>query len=178
MYANLFIDKQMVRMPSIIGKHIQQMNANIFQSIEQVITIHWSTFWDSKMLEADQDDMLLSFLSSFNGIVAKRLMDEMDTYDLLEKIKRDVLSIPDALPAPPSSWMHTFKNEIYTIWNSLTNMTSQQQGLTSDMEIDFLRQHLANIRTSLLMELHTQFMDFYSRIQADILDQLSAYYDQ
>lgn len=184
------LDKQLLQMPSIIGKHIQQMNTKLFKSVEEVITIHWSTFWDIRILEENQEDLMLSFLTSFNGIVAKKLMDGMDNYDLLEKIKDDIMSITTAeesdLPATSvlPSWLQTLKHDIRSVllwlWedNGCTGKTSNKNTASSDMEIDFLRQHLANIRASLLMELHTQFMDFYSRLQADILDQLSTYYDQ
>jgi hypothetical protein len=103
-------------------------------------------------------------------------MDEMDNYNLLDQIQQDVLAVTPAPPSLPLTWMQELKQQIHSIWNSFTKMSNQPQ-TASDMEIDFLRQHLANVRTSLLMELHTQFMDFYSRIQADILDQLSTYYD-
>lgn len=175
------IDKQLNKMPNIIGKHIQEMNSKVHQTIENIVTLYWHTIWDPKLLthNAQQEELILSFLSSFNGIVAKKLIETIDEYELIEMIKSDLINVSSAEEITPlgsatvvSSAYSWLKNLFKTPTNTVTTFRK------SDLETDFLRQYLSEIRTSLLMELHIQFMDFFTKIQADILEQLSAYYDQ
>ncbi|KAI7894599.1 uncharacterized protein EV154DRAFT_414833 [Mucor mucedo] len=169
-------DKQLVQMPIIIGRHVQQMNAKVYQSIENIVTLYWHTIWDPKLLthDAQQEDLILSFLSSFNGIVAKKLIEEIDDYELLEIIKSDIINTSaeqlldeSTIVASAYSWL--------TQWFKFPSNSAFRK---SDLEVDFLRHYLSEIRTNLLMELHIQFMDFFSKIETDIFDQLSSYYDQ
>lgn len=164
-------------MPIIIGKHVQLMNAKVYQSIENIVTLYWHTIWDPKLLTHDtqQEDLILSFLSSFNGIVAKKLIEEIDDYELLDLIKSDIIntsaeqvSEESTIVASAYSWL--------TQWFQFPSSSGVFR--KSDLEVDFLRHYLAEIRTNLLMELHMQFMDFFSKIETDIFDQLSSYYDQ
>ncbi|KAI9480355.1 MAG: hypothetical protein EXX96DRAFT_562283 [Benjaminiella poitrasii] len=185
---NSISEKQISKMPSIIGKHIQIMNNNIYSSIEPVIKLHWRSIWDPKIIKANDEEETLSFLSTFNGIVAKRLMDEMDNFDLLDKIKDDLVQVSstneDAIGEKKQTnsllsiceWM---KTQVVKLVATKTQTSSDNTvAATPDLlEVDFLRQHLSDIRTSLLMELHVQFMDFFAKIQADIIDQLAIYYD-
>jgi hypothetical protein len=171
-------------MPSIIGKHIQAMNAKIFNSIEPSIKLFWRTVWDPKLLSTDDQgqEHIMSFLSSFNGIIAKKLMDQMDEYNLLKHIRHDLISI-GALDLEVEELrkscndMPWFQWCLFKLLPSKLAKTKLTKTKIADLETDFLRQHLSDIRTSLLMELHIQFMDFYVRIQSDIIDTLSLYYN-
>jgi hypothetical protein len=175
----VYLEKQLIKMPSIIGKHIQAMNAEVFNSIEPTIKLFWRTIWDPNMLSVEEqnEDYIMSFLSSFNGVIAKKLMDQMDDYHLLEHITHDLVSIG-------ALGMDTEQGCNDILWRCLFKKLPSRQTTTkltkiklADLETDFLRQHLSDLRTSLLMSLHVQFMDFYVRIQSDIMDTLSLYYN-
>jgi HPt (histidine-containing phosphotransfer) domain-containing protein len=192
------LDKQMIKMPSIIGKHVQKMNDQVYQSIENIITLYWHTIWDPRLLakKDGQEEHILSFLSGFNGIVAKKLMDKIDEYDLIGEIKADIISSSSAFIKTVSeeeddeeeislfSWLNNSMMDLFTSAthalsrSSATGSLSSKSKLATNLETDFLREYLSDIRTSLLMELHIQFMDFFTRIQTDIVDQLSIYYDE
>ncbi|KAK4512648.1 uncharacterized protein ATC70_003352 [Mucor velutinosus] len=160
-------DKQLNKMPSLIGKHIQAMNTHVYESIEPIVKNHWPTVWDKKLLYADDQEEILSFLSSLNGIVAKKLMDQVDNYSLLEKIKQDMVALYER--EQERSWFH---------WLSSTKkIVLSFEDTVAEEDANFLRQHATDIRTSLLMELHIQFMDFFTRIQSDIIEQLVIYED-
>lgn len=175
------IDKQLNKMPSIIGKHVQAMNTKVYESIENIITLYWHTIWDPKLLTKhtnidNQEEHILSFLSSFNGIIAKNLMNEIEEYELLLKIKSDVLDLSDTIEQQKEEQESLFVFDWFK--STFNTLFSSAKTTRIELEDDFLRQHLTDIRTSLLMELHIQFMDFFTRIQTDIIEQLSAYYDE
>lgn len=161
-------------MPSIIGKHVQALNTKVYDSIENTLTLYWHTIWDPKLLSQaeDAEEHILSFLSSFNSIVAKSLMDQIEEYQLLQQIRYDVLNLNINNEESLVSFFDWIKNP----FDSLFSTKKPKQMM--ELEDDFLRQHLTDIRTSLLMELHIQFMDFFARVQSDIIEQLSAYYNQ
>lgn len=164
-------------MPSIIGKHVQAMNTKVYDSIENTLTLYWHTIWDPKLLsesEDDAEDHILSFLSSFNSIVGKSLMDQIEEYQLLQQIRYDVLNVDvdNEEQAVVVSFFDWIKSPIDNLFST------KKPKQTIELEDDFLRQHLTDIRTNLLMELHIQFMDFFARVQTDIIEQLSTYYNQ
>lgn len=169
-------------MPSIIGKHVQAMNTKVYDSIENTLTLYWHTIWDPKLLlsESESEDLILSFLSSFNSIVAKSLMDQIEEYQLLQQIRYDVLNVDvknnnEKEEEVSSFFADWIKGPIDHLFS--TTKKPKQQTII-ELEDDFLRQHLTDIRTNLLMELHIQFMDFFARVQTDIIEQLSTYYNQ
>lgn len=149
-------------MPSLIGKHIQVMNTNTYESIESIVNLYWPTVWDKRLLYADNQEEILSFLSALNGIVAKKLIDQVDEYNLLEKIKQDMMALYEKEQEP---WFHWFSSTKEMLLSNDDSWSATEQ------EPNFLRQHVTDIRTSLLMELHIQFMDFFTRIQSDIIEQ-------
>ncbi|CEP09014.1 hypothetical protein [Parasitella parasitica] len=155
-------DKQLNKMPSLIGKHIQAMNANVYASLEPIVNSYWSTLWDNKLLYASNQEEILSFLSSLNRVVAKKLIDQVDNYHLLEKIKQDMVSLYQEKPWV--GWFFSTKTIVLSFGDDVT-----------DQDSEFLRQHVADTRTSLLMELHIQFMDFFTRIQTDIAENFVIY---
>ncbi|KAI8639709.1 hypothetical protein BD408DRAFT_434924 [Parasitella parasitica] len=155
-------DKQLNNMPSLIGKHIQAMNANVYASIESIVKSHWPILWESKLLHTSNQEEILSFLSSLNSIVARKLKDQVDSYHLLDKIKQDMVPL-----YRETSWYSWF-GSTKTIVLSLGDNVNEQ-------DLDFLRQHVADIGANLLMELHTQFMDFFTRIRSDIVEQSVIY---
>ncbi|KAI9357880.1 hypothetical protein BD770DRAFT_364863 [Pilaira anomala] len=168
-------DKQLLKMPTIIGKHVQAMNAKVYQSIENIITLHWHTIWNPRLLtrSTDQEELIMSFLSSFNGIVAKKLIEEIDSYELLEMVKMDLMNhciLDEGVVSVKSNTIQKKMAILYSTYDFLKNVSA--------LQVDFLRQHVSELRTNLLMELHVQFMDFFTLVQSDILEQLSAYYDQ
>lgn len=154
-------------MPSLIGKHIQVMNTNVYESIESIVNLYWPTVWDKRLLYADNQEEILSFLSAFNGIVAKKLIDQVDEYNLLEKIKQDMMALYEK---EQESWFHWFSSTKEML------LSNDDSWPTTEQEPNFLRQHVTDIRTSLLMELHIQFMDLFTRIQSDIIEQFFIYY--
>lgn len=162
------IDKQLNKMPSLIGKHIQAMNTHVYESIDPIVKHHWPAVWDKKLLYADGQEEILSFLSSLNGVVAKQLMDQMDAYDLLERVKQDMVALYEREQA--QSWFRWFAHVKKTVVLSFEDTVAEE-------DANFLRQHVTDIRTSLLMELHVQFMDFFTRIQSDIIEQFAIYED-
>lgn len=173
----LLSEKQLAKMPSIIGKHVQAMNTKVYDSIENTLTLYWHTIWDPKLLSESEDDVedhILSFLSSFNSIVAKSLMDQIEEYQLLQQIRYDVLNVDvdNEEQAVVVSFFDWIKSPIDNLFST------KKPKQTIELEDDFLRQHLTDIRTNLLMELHIQFMDFFARVQTDIIEQLSTYYNQ
>lgn len=161
------IDKQLNKMPALVGKHIQAMNTHVYESIEPIVNILWPAVWDKKLLYADNQEEILSFLSSLNGIVAKKLVDQVDNYDLLEKVKQDMVALYDR--EQEQSWFRWLSNTKKIVLSLEDTVTEE--------DANFLRQHITDIRTSLLMELHIQFMDFFTRIQSDIIDQFVMYED-
>lgn len=178
-------------MPTIIGKHVQAMNAKVYQSIENIITLHWHTIWNPRLLtrSTDQEELIMSFLSSFNGIVAKKLIEEIDSYELLEMVKMDLMNhciLDEGVTFVESntklailySTYDFLKKYALDLFLGQPNPVMKSRFSVSALQVDFLRQHLSELRTNLLMELHLQFMDFFTLVQSDILEQLSAYYDQ
>lgn len=182
-------------MPSIIGKHVQEMNAQVYQSIENIITLYWHTIWDPRLLskksqDQEQEEHIMSFLSAFNGIVAKKLMEKIDEYDLIQEIKGDLLDLKSfeskqfqhEQEVAELTWFDWLviccKSFFLTTTTDKTPTTVTTKNKYFDLETDFLHEYLSDMRTGLLMELHIQFMDFFTRIQTDIVDQLSIYYDQ
>jgi hypothetical protein len=137
-------------MPMIIGRHVHGMNAKIYQSIEPTIKLYWHTVSND--------------LSSLNGIFAQELLEEIDNYDLLNKVRQDI----NAISSSSSSWM---KHWIINLFSNRIIILDHEM-----LELDFLRDYISNIKTSLLLELHLQFMDFYTKMQTDMIDQLSDYY--
>ncbi|KAL9558063.1 hypothetical protein MBANPS3_001086 [Mucor bainieri] len=160
-------DKQLNKMPSLIGKHIQAMNTQIYEAIEPIVKSHWSAVWDKQLLYTDDQEEILSFLSSLNGIVAKKLMDQVGAFDLLEKVKQDMVALYEK--EQEQSWFHWF--------SSTKKIVLSFEDTVAEEDANFLRQHVTDIRTSLLMELHIQFMDFFTRVQSDIIEQLVIYQD-
>jgi hypothetical protein len=154
-------------MPSLVGKHIQAMNTHIYESIESIVNLYWPTVWNKKLLYADDQEDILSFLSAFNGIVAKNLIEQVDDYNLLEKVKQDMMALYEK--EQEKSWFHWFSSTKEMI-------LSNNDLLPKTKEANFLRQHVTDIRTNLLLELHLQFMDFFTRIQSDIIEQFVIYY--
>lgn len=170
-------------MPTIIGKHVQAMNSKVYLAVENIITLHWHTIWNPRLLThgAEQEELIMSFLSSFNGIVAKKIIEEIDNYEMLEMIKMDLMntSILNQTPATAGNNMDIVFSTFNCIKKYALDLfrTPVVQYTSSDLEVDFLRGHLSELRTNLLMELHVQFMDFFVMVQSDILEQLSAYYN-
>ncbi|KAG1116727.1 hypothetical protein G6F42_013623 [Rhizopus arrhizus] len=160
-------DKQLNKMPALVGKHIQAMNTHVYESIEPIVNSHWSAVWDKKLLYADDQEEILSFLSSLNGFVAKKLVDQVDNYNLLEKVKQDMVALYDR--EQEQSWFRWLSNTKKIVLSLEDTVTEE--------DANFLRQHITDIRTSLMMELHIQFMDFFTRIQSDIIDQFVMYED-
>ena len=158
-------------MPAIIGKHVQALNTKVYESVEEAITLQWHTIWNPNVLTrtSDQEEQVLSFLSSFNTIVAKDLMNQIEDYDLLQKVKTDLSSV-SPLVIEEESTLNWLKN-------TMNGFLSQKEQ-TFDFTDDFLRQHITDIRTGLLIELHIQFMSFFTKIQTDIIELLTIYYDE
>lgn len=171
-------------MPSIIGKHVQAMNAKVFNSVEPSIKLFWRTIWDPKMLSVDHQSQehIMSFLASFNGIIAKKLMDQMDDYNLLKRIRQELISI-SASDMEEEQLEKDCSDRIWIGWcvskllPSRLVATKLTKTNIAGSQSNFLGEHLSDLRTNLLMELHIQFMDFYVRIQSDIIDTLSLYYN-
>ncbi|KAG1447472.1 hypothetical protein G6F56_009250 [Rhizopus delemar] len=128
---------QRVKMPVIIGKHIHEMNLRIYQSIQPTIDHYWSIVYNQETQP----------LSSLNGIIAQHLMDQIDAYNLLGKIKQDLDQIASAS-----------YRDLFFRW------------FREPEELDFLSQHVSDIKTSLLLELHIQLMDFLTRIQVETME--------
>ncbi|KAI8081131.1 hypothetical protein BDF21DRAFT_339408 [Thamnidium elegans] len=175
-------EKQLLNMPTLIGKHVQAMNSKVYLAVENIITLHWHTIWNPRLLTHgdEQEELIMSFLSSFNGIVAKKIIEEIDNYEMLEMIKMDLLNTSLLNQAPTTgSDMDVVSSTFNWIKNYALDLfrTPNVQYTSSDLEVDFLRSHLSELRTNLLMELHVQFMNFFVMVQSDILEQLSAYYD-
>jgi hypothetical protein len=142
-------------MPSVIGKHIEKMNKELYGLVENAVTASWKTSWHPHLLQ--DKNKLLTFLSSVNTFVAKTFIEALYQYQLLEKIKQDIEQLDNDISM--TAWV---KQKLSTLFNTSKNRLP-------DMEIDFLRQHLCNIRSNVLTELDVQFVDFFAMIQADIM---------
>ncbi|KAI8098284.1 uncharacterized protein B0P05DRAFT_521252 [Gilbertella persicaria] len=177
-------EKQLLKIPAMIGKHVQAMNTKVCESVEPTIQRYWKTLWtipNNELLE-DKQDQIISLLSSLNGMMASRLIDRMDNYMFIDRVKQDVVDMVASYSPVPCKQITKTRFSWFFDWVPLFSecdrMLITKQLKNSDMELDFLRQHLSELKTNLLMKLHIQFIDFYARIQTDIIDQLADYYDE
>ncbi|KAI8971439.1 hypothetical protein BDF20DRAFT_825570 [Mycotypha africana] len=170
-------DKQLIKMPAIIGKHIQKMNAQVYSAVEPSITLVWNSIWDPRILDGDHDGRTLNFLSSFNGVVAKNLIEQIDKYQLAEKVKSDLAAADN-----DASWAARAKRHLLSFISSPSHSSDRVMTKAQDMDADafvpelsqdFLSEHISTIRTSLLKQMQSNFMKFYKRVQSDIVDQSS-----
>ncbi|KAG0936580.1 hypothetical protein G6F32_010055 [Rhizopus arrhizus] len=142
--------RQITKMPVIIGKQIHDMNAELYQSVESFVNSHWQAM--------SHKDRKVS-LTELNSLLAQDVIEKIDEYNFLHKIKRDILAVPSG-PFWNNHWLFQwFSNRVVFIEEDA-------------IELDFLRQHLSNIKTGLLLEFQVQFMDFYSRMKDDAFDQI------
>lgn len=137
-------------MPVIIGKRIHEMNTEIYKSVESTVSFYWNT--------VDKD----APFSSLNAIIAQGLIERIDDYDLLGRVKQDIL----AYASTSSSWARHWITSFFSNRLVLSNEEQQQQ---QQLEYNFLKQHLSNVKASLLLELHVHFMDLYTKIQDGII---------
>ncbi|CEI90374.1 hypothetical protein RMCBS344292_04700 [Rhizopus microsporus] len=138
---------QIVKMPVIIGKRIHEMNTEIYKSVESIVSLYWTTIDTS--------------FSSLNAIIAQELIERIDDYDLLNRVKQDILAY-DSTSSSLLSWVKRW----------ITNFFSNRIVLNHDeeqIEYNFLKQHVSNIKADLLLNLHAQFMDLYTKIQDGII---------
>ncbi|CAO3693644.1 unnamed protein product [Rhizopus stolonifer] len=135
---------QIIKMPSIIGKHIHIMNSEIYASVQPLIEQYWRTG-----------------LISLNGILVQELIEKMDDYDLLEKIKQDTLNFGG-----------TFLGWKYWIWQWMSNRSLISKN-NSPLPADFLKEYLLEMKAGLLLDFHLEFNDFYNKIQNDVLEEWS-----
>ncbi|CEG73535.1 hypothetical protein RMATCC62417_08896 [Rhizopus microsporus] len=138
---------QIVKMPVIIGKRIHEMNTEIYKSVESIVSLYWTTIDTS--------------FSSLNAMIAQELIERIDDYDLLNRVKQDILAY-DSTSSSLLSWVKRW----------ITNFFSNRIVLNHDeeqIEYNFLKQHVSNIKADLLLNLHAQFMDLYTKIQDGII---------
>lgn len=141
------LDSQIVKMPVIIGKRIHEMNTEIYKSVESIVSLYWNTIDTS--------------FSSLNAMIAQELIERIDDYDLLNRVKQDILAY-DSTSSSLLSWVKRW----------ITNFFSNRIVLSYDeeqIEYNFLKQHVSNIKADLLLNLHAQFMDLYTKIQDGII---------
>ncbi|KAI9250038.1 hypothetical protein BY458DRAFT_444983 [Sporodiniella umbellata] len=84
-------------------------------------------------------------LSSLNGIVAHALINHIDSYDLLATVKQDLEQVGSG---SRRAWWKPWR-------------------LPRDNSIDLLTEFVANVKTSLLLELHAQLADLLTRVQIE-----------
>ncbi|CAO3666489.1 unnamed protein product [Rhizopus microsporus] len=138
---------QIVKMPVIIGKRIHEMNTEIYKSVESIVLLYWNT--------ADTS------FSSLNAMIAQELIERIDDYDLLNRVKQDILAYDSTSPFL-SSWVKHWITSFFS--NRIVLNHDEEQ-----IEYNFLRQHVSNIKADLLLNLHAQFMDLYTKIQDGII---------
>ncbi|KAI8337823.1 hypothetical protein EDC96DRAFT_469205 [Choanephora cucurbitarum] len=168
---------QLLKIPTIISKHVQSMNAHIYESIDPIIQRHWKTLWENRLLEPSRIETELSYLlSSLNSILATQLIEQMDAYQLVERVQQDIRMMIQGTEVESMShrWLSWLSHPLLVVSRSY----QAQSKPWAHQEVDFLRQHLADLRVQLLMELHLQFVDLFSRMKADIIEQLNEYYDE
>ncbi|CEG76508.1 hypothetical protein RMATCC62417_11398 [Rhizopus microsporus] len=137
---------QIVKMPVIIGKRIHEMNAEIYKSVESIVSLYWNTVDTS--------------FSSLNAMIAQELIERIDDYDLLNRVKQDILAYDST--SSLSSWI---KHRITSFFSSRIVPSHDEE----QFECNFLKQHLSNVKADLLLDLHAQFMDLYTKIQDGII---------
>ncbi|KAI8373278.1 hypothetical protein BD560DRAFT_350805 [Blakeslea trispora] len=179
--------KQLLKIPSIISKHVQTMNAQVYESIHSTIQRHWKTLWEDAFSSPDTAEPGLSnLLSSFNSILATKLVDQMDEYMLVERVQESIRTmIQDTTQATLlQSWSSrlprpfSFLPTLYPTQKTTTITFQLNPSISQEIDIDFLRQHVAGLRISLLTELHLQFMNLSLRMKTDVIEQLNNYYNE
>ncbi|KAI9283157.1 hypothetical protein BY458DRAFT_448516 [Sporodiniella umbellata] len=140
---------QRVKMPAIIGQHIHTMNNKVYDSVYTIITRHWSSL--------REQDVTLK-LMYLNSLLAQELIEVIDQYNLLEKVKQDTLRFHRS---------YRFSWPLFQ-WPPKWLVTQNSRAL----ELDFLSKYLSEIKAGLLLDLHSEFIPFLTRILDNSFDPL------
>ncbi|KAI7902152.1 uncharacterized protein BX663DRAFT_436055 [Cokeromyces recurvatus] len=149
--------KQLDKMPAIVGRYIQMMNDHIFYSIEPTIKLHWNL--------SDKED-IQTFLFTLNDIVIKTLLNDMNQFHLLDKVRNELMILSTNHNEKVSMTVYEWIKYrlLQKNWISTSTVT-----VSDIVELEFLKHYLNEIRTRLLIESNSQFIDFYTRLRYDLI---------